>query len=489
MTRTDDRAAEHESTGTVAGRDEVLRFGAVWLTSVISGMGSALTTFVFGVWIILETGSAVAFALAMLCATVPPILLGPISGVVVDRFNRRWVLIITDSASAVAVTVIASLVFTGQAQVWHFYLATVVSSAGGVFHLTAYSAMTPLLIPKRHLARANGLMQVTVAVTIAAPLLAAGILPLVGFAGVLVLDLATFALAMTTLLVVRLPRRILWAEQPATPPPLLKDLMYGWQHLGTRPGLRSLVLMIMCFNFCFAAAALLVRPLILSFGTVSTLGVLLFVGGSGMFAGGIVMGVWGGPKRRVRGMALFSILGGVALAAHSLRPSAVLIGVCAFAFLFTLPVVQALFRTVVQVKVDPSALGRVMGTVNTLAGVPAVVAYLLVAPLAEYALEPAMQPGGALAGSLGQLLGTGPGRGLAAVFLVCGLLMGLLGTVAARLGVLRRVDTDLPDALPDAPERTERADQPEPADRTESADQAEFVEPAGRAGRARAGQG
>lgn len=437
-------------------RGEVLRFGAVWSTSVISGVGSNLTTFVFGVWIFLETGSVTAFAVGMLCGSLPMILVGPVSGVVVDRFDRRWVLIITDAVSAAAIAGVTYLVFTDQVAVWHLYLATVVGAAGGTFHSTAYSAMTPLLIPKRHLARANGLMQVAMAANIAAPLLAAAMLPLVGLGGVLVLDLATFALATVTLLVVRLPRRILRADQPATRPSIREDLGYGWRHLGQRPGLRSLVLVLVGYNFCFASAAVLVQPLILSFGSPSTLGVLMFVGGSGLFAGSIVMGVWGGPVRRVRGLALFIAMGGVALVAHAPRPWPVLVGVAAFAMLFTLPVVNSLFNTTLQVKVEPSGLGRVIATAHTLCRIPSPVAFVLVAPLAEYALEPAMRPGGGLAGSLGQLLGTGPGRGIATVVLAAGLLLIVLGTVTLGVPAVRRVDT-MPDALPE-----ESADPAEP---------------------------
>ncbi|GAA5069500.1 MFS family permease [Thermocatellispora tengchongensis] len=439
--------------GTVAGdgasaRRDLVRFGGVWAASLVSSVGSSVTSFVLGVWVFQTTGSATLFAFAMLSAMLPGVVAGPFAGVVIDRFDRRRVMLLTDGLAAASTAALAALLHFDALQVWHVYAGATVSAACGVFHLTAYQAMTPLLIPKRHLGRANGLMQGAMAIQIAAPLAAAALLGAVGMTGVLVLDLCSFAVAMGTLLLVSLPASVLRPAERSERVSLGADLAYGLGFLRARRPLLALVLTLTAYNFLFGVAGVLVQPLILSFSSAATLGVLMFAGGAGLFAGGLAMGAWGGPRRRVPGVALFMALGGVALVLHAPWRSPAVVGVAAAAFLFTLPVVQGTVTTVLQGKVEPAALGRVMGTAHTLGQVAMPAAYLLAAPLAESVLGPALRPGEALAGSLGALVGVGEERGLAAVMLADGLLLVLLGAVVLLVPALRRLEREVPDAAP-----------------------------------------
>lgn len=433
----------------MTARGDVLRFVGVWLTSVVSGVGSALTGFVFGVWVYQTTGSVTGFALIMVTSVLPSMLIGPFAGVAVDRFDRRVVLVVTDCITAAATATVGVLYVSDHLEVWHLYVAGAVGAACGTFHQTAYQAMTPLLIPKRHLGRANGFMQAAWAAQIAAPLGAGALLATVGMGGVIVIDLVTFVIAVGALCLVRLPRAVLRPEQPAEPPSLRGDLVYGLRYLRGRSGLLGLVSVLTAFTFAFAAAGVLVQPLILSFASAATLGVLMFAGGSGLFVGAMTMGVWGGPRRKMTGVWVFTLIGGLAMAAHSLRPSALLIGLMAPVFLFTLPVVNGCAHTVLQLKVEQHALGRVMGTVHLLTQAATPIAYLLAAPVAEHLTNPALEPGGSLAATVGRLVGVGPGRGIAALFLVTGGLLVVLAVVVATVPRLRRLETDLPDAAPE----------------------------------------
>jgi MFS transporter, DHA3 family, macrolide efflux protein len=431
------------------GRGDVVRFVAVWLASAVSGVGSGVTGFVLGVWVYQSTGSPTRLAVVLVAALVPALVLGPFAGVVVDRFNRRTVLIVTDSLSAAPTVAVAALYATDHLAVWHVYAAAAASAACGVFHLTTYQALTPLLIPHRHLGRANGFMQAAWAAQIAAPLAAGALQASLGLAGVLVLDLATFALAVGVLLAVRLPATVVRPRRARRAPSFGADLAFGWRYLRRHRPLLTLVGVLTAFNFGFASAGVLVQPLILSFASVPVLGALQFAGGAGMFAGALLMGAWGGPRRRMAGVAAFTAVGGVALLLHAPRPSTVLIGLAAPVFLFTLPVVNACAHTVLQTKVPAEALGRVMGTAHTLAKVAMPVAYLAAAPVAEHLAEPAMRQGGPLAGSLGRLIGVGPGRGIAAMFLLSGVVLVILAAVVATTPALRHIETDLPDAVRD----------------------------------------
>jgi MFS family permease len=225
-------------------------------------------------------------------------------------------------------------------------------------------------------------------------------------------------------------------------------LVQGWHELRARPALLVLALVLSVFNFTFGLAGVLIQPLILSFASPATLGVLMLAGGSGMFAGSLVMGAWGGPRRRMSGVSLFMVLGGMALVLHTIAPSALLIGIAAPLFLFTMPVVLGCARTIFQTKVEPSVLGRVSGTTHALGQAALPLAYLVAGPLAEHVAEPLLRPDGALASSIGLLTGTGPGRGIAALFLLSAVLLVVLAAVTAVHPTLRTVD-DLPDAVLD----------------------------------------
>ena len=168
---------------------------------------------------------------------------------------------------------------------------------------------------------------------------------------------------------------------------------------------------------------MLVQPLILSFSSVGSLGWLMMAGGSGMLAGSLVMGAWGGPKRRINGVLGFVILGGFAMFMHGLAPSPWLIAVMAPAFLFTIPFVGGSYTAILQGRVPPDVQGRVFATVRMLGSIATPAAYLLAGPLADGVFEPAMAPGGALAPVLGPWIGTGDGRGIAVMFMLSGLML------------------------------------------------------------------
>lgn len=440
--------------GTTAVRETpadagLRRFAVIWAGQLVSVIGSALTAFVLGVWVYLGTGSVTQFVLIQFCAVLPGILVAPYAGMVADRCDRRRVMLAADTGAGLTTVLLLVAVSGGALATWHVYAATAVTATLNSFHIIAYTALVPALVPKRHLGRVNGLMQLTQGVQIAAPLVAGALLALVGLRGVLLVDVLSMVFAVTTLLAARLPAEA--TTPPGRKPGEKSGIGAGLRWLATAPGLLALCVVFGVWNFLFAIAGGLVQPLILSFASPATLGVLMAAGGSGLFVGGLVMGAWGGPKRKVLGIYAGLGLGGVFLVLHSLAPSPWLIAVVAPAFLFTLPLMNTACVTLLQIKVDPAVLGRVLAVVRVLSTAAMPIAYLLIGPITDGVAEPLMAEGGALAGSVGAVIGTGDGRGIALVFLVVGALMLVLTAVAWSRPTLRAVD-DLPDAL--TPERT-----------------------------------
>ncbi|HLU44092.1 MAG TPA: MFS transporter [Natronosporangium sp.] len=444
---------------TVDRAGDVRAFRVIWFGQLLAAIGSSLTGFVLGVWVYQSTGSATQFAIIFMASSLPGVFISPFAGAIADRFDRRWLMVVGNAAGGTVVGVLALLLWTDLLQIWHIYLTTTAVATFGVMHATAFYAVTPQLVPKDQLGRANGLLQITQAARIAAPLIAGMLLATIGLQGVILLDLAATGFAIVVLLMVPVAKRLTVAPGAGERSSFFRDLGYGWWYLRRRgSGLLWLVTVFAGFNFCYAMAGVLVQPLILSFSDEVTLGVLMFCGGSGFFVGSLVMSIWKGPRQRVRAILLILPVAGVVLALHGLRPSPWLIGVVAPLFLFTLPVLMAVSMALIQTKVESAAMGRVIAAVRMIGQSAMPVAYLLAGPLADRVAEPAMAPGGALADSVGRLIGTGNGRGIALLFCAVGLLLVLIAVIGASSARLRRLEVELPDADHQAPAGADTAE-------------------------------
>jgi MFS family permease len=429
-------------------------FALIWIGQVVSLFGSGLTAFALGVWVYQETGSVTRFTLIAFFATLPAIALSPLAGALVDRWDRKRAMILADAGAAAATAVLVVLLATDQLALWHIYLIVAVASAFGTLQFPAFSAAVTLLVPKEHFGRAGGMMQFGDAGgQILAPLAAGALLVSLGLAGVVAIDLATFVFAVATLLFVRVPSPPPVAAPPGAGarPSLLAEAGYGWTYIRARRGLLGLLGYFAMVNLLVPFCLVLATPLVLSFTTADRLGVVLAAGSAGGLAGGLAMSVWGGPKRRILGIVGLGPLGALGFALMGLRPSVPLVAAGLFVVFFAVPFANGCSQAIWQSKVEPAVQGRVFAVRRMIAQATAPVAFLIAGPIADHVFEPLLAAGGPLAASGGRLLGTGPGRGIALLLITLGavLLAGTALALASRR--FRRLEDDLPDALPAAP--------------------------------------
>jgi MFS family permease len=251
-------------------------FLLIWFGQLVSLTGSGLTGFALGVWVYLSTGSVTKFALISLSTSLPGILFSPFAGALVDRWDRRVAMIVSDTGSGLCTFIIAVLFMVDRLEIWHIYILMGASSAFSAFQWPAYTAATTLLVPKNHYGRASGMVQIAEAVgMILSPLLAGSLVVLIGVQGVILIDFATFLFAVGTLLLVRVPRPPVSAEGKAGGGSLLQEAAYGWKYITARLGLLGLLLFFAATNFTFGIASVLFTPLVLSFTTPSVLGFLI----------------------------------------------------------------------------------------------------------------------------------------------------------------------------------------------------------------------
>lgn len=417
---------------------------------VVSFFGSELTAFVLGVWVYQQTSSATAFSLMAFAAAVPGLLMSPLAGTLVDRWDRRWALVVSDLGAAIGTVVLVWLAWNDALAVGWIYLVVALASASQSFQFPAFQASMPLLVPKRHLGRANGFMEIgTSGANLVAPLVAGALLGVIGLTGVFLIDLTTFAVALATLLAIRIPRPPGSTERVKERTSLVAEALEGWRYIRERPGLLSILGLFAGINFAQGFVMVLLPPLVLSFASPAALGTVMSVAGLGLVGGGLLMGITGGPRRRVSAILLCVLVQGTILFLGGVQPSVPLVAVAAFGYSLCTPVIFALSSSIWQTKVEPKIQGRVFAMRRLVAASLSPLAFLAAGPLADYVFEPLLAPGGALAGSLGRLIGVGEGRGIGLLFILlgCGLLVFL--AIAASYPRLRNLEREVPDALPD----------------------------------------
>jgi DHA3 family macrolide efflux protein-like MFS transporter len=438
----------NSSSGVATGWKTFL---TIWCGQLVSLLGSGLSGFALGLWVLRTTGSVTEFALIAVCTLAPRIVLSPVTGALADRWDRRRTMLISEIVAASATLYLAAAMAVGFLNVRQIYAAMSVISVCSAFQWPAYAASITLLVPKEQFGQASGMVQIAqgLAQTLAPVMAAVMMQSKLGIVGILSLDLCSYLFAAATLAIVRIPRPLPGAQPSEPQPSLARDIAYGWRYLSSRSGLVGLLVMVSACNFLLGAIMILVNPLVLSFSSPQVLGAVMTTAGIGMFVGSAVMSVSGGPRRRVRGMVVFLALGGAALLLAGLPPSPLLIAAGAFLFLLSVPIASGYMQAILQSKVEPAVQGRVFAFTGMAVSAAMPLAYLVSGPLADRFLEPWFAAGGPLADSLGQWIGVGPGRGIAAAFVASGLLL-ICVTVAGYLHPrVRGLEDELPDALPD----------------------------------------
>jgi len=378
----------------------------------------------------------------------PEVLLSPISGVLVDRWNRKLVMIISDVAAGLATIAIFLLYSNGQLQMWHLYIAGAWTGAFKSFQWPAYSAAISTMIPKEQYTRADALLGLTESLSgILAPPLAGLLLGIIGLTGIMTVDIVTFLAAVGGVLLVTIPQPKVSAEGQVKRS-IWKDSVFGFRFILRRPSLLGLQLVFFFGNLLASVAAILLNPMILSRTGNNEL-LLSFVQGAtgaGAVIGGLILVRTGGLKRRVNGVIwgwFFGTLFGMVLFGLG-RTLPVWMVVEFIAALFVV-YINASNQSIWQAKVPPDVQGRVFSARRMIAQVVGPLGILLAGPLADRVFEPAMREGGSLVDTFGELVGVGPGAGMALLTVICGLMIMIVILAAYRISAIRNAEDILPD--------------------------------------------
>lgn len=360
------------------------RFFTIWVGQQFSLFGSSIAQFALIWWLTQKTGSATVLATASLVAMIPGVALGPFAGTFVDRWNRRWVMILADGLIALVSLILAFLFWTGKMEIWHIYLVKIVQAFGGAFHWPAMTASTSLMVPKQHLSRIAGLNQTMRGLlNIVCPPVAALLLSALPIHLVLGIDVLTAVLAITPLFFIPIPQ----PEAPKIRPSYFRELAGGFRYIWSWRGALYLLLGVTILNALLNPAFSLIPLLITKhFGKGALeLGWMESAFGFGVIGGGLILSIWGGFKRRIYtslmgmiGMGLGTVFLGVA------PPAAFYLALGAMAWIGIMnPITNGPLTAILQTAVAPEVQGRVFSVVGSLADLVSPLGLALAGPIAD----------------------------------------------------------------------------------------------------------
>ncbi len=368
----------------------IRKFFPIWGAQIFSLLGSGLVQFALVWYITQKTGSAAMLSMATLVALLPEVLLAPFAGALVDRFNRRYVMIVADALIALLTLGLAFLFAFDLIQIWHIFVVMFMRSVGGIFHWPAMQASTALMVPDKHLSRIAGLNQaLRGGMNIIAPPLGALLMSTLQFYQVISVDVLTAIIAITPLLFIRIPQPVRTDQvEIVTPKTVFRDVKDGYNYIKNWRGMVYLALLAAVLNFMFAPAGTLMPLMVTQHFQkgVWELSLLESVMGIGIVAGGLTLGIWGGFKNKMI-TSLLGIIGmGLGVFLFGLAPSnSFWLAVVGMAILGVMhPIANGPIMAIMQSKIAPEMQGRVMGLTNSICAMMMPLALLIAAPVAEF---------------------------------------------------------------------------------------------------------
>lgn len=428
-------------------KQHIRTFYVLIFTQVFSMIGSRISGIAIGIYLFQQTGNATPLAMVAFFSTVPMVLASSISGVLADRWDRRIVMVLSDTGQALCTLALFISFASGRFELWHLYVIIVIQSVFGVFQSPAFQASITMLIPDHQRDRANAIQQLTgplagiIAPAVAGVVYAIGEVPLA-----ILIDMLTFVAAMIVIFSIHIPRPIQTEVGKKFSGTFWKESWAGLAYLRQNRPLLYNMLYISMINFFFAGMGVLMTPYILGrTNSEVTLGVLQSVQNVGAIAGAVTLGIWGGTRKRMT-----TILGGILVAGMfigilGMAQHALVMGVVMFIFMYPLPIVNGLFMSLMQAKVPPDMQGRVFAVMGQFSTLLMPLSFLLVGPLADNIFSPAVGTEGWA--TFAPFVGTDAGSGYGLMMVIVGIIGTGITLIAWAIPQIRNLESLLPDYM------------------------------------------
>ena len=355
-------------------------------SQTISLFGSSLVQYAIMWYITLTTQSGVMMTISIICGFVPTFFLAPFAGVWADRYNRKMLIILSDSMIAISTLILAIVFLMGYESLWLLFLMSSIRALGAAVQTPTVGAFIPQIVPEEKLTKVNGInASIQAMIMLLSPMLSGWLLSITSIETIFFIDVITAAIGVLTLLLflkVQVHTKALKKQELS----YLSDMLIGFRYIKNHIFIRKFFSYFGLFNFLVVPAAFL-TPLQVtrSFGNdVWRLTAIEVVFSIGMMLGGGVMAYWGGFNNRIKTMALSSVIMGICTFGLGVAPDFWIFLFFMSIFGIVMPMFNTPSTVLLQEKVKPDLLGRVFGVLAMITSSMMPLGMLLFGPISDF---------------------------------------------------------------------------------------------------------
>lgn len=395
------------------------KFLMIWSGELISSIGSGMTAFALSVYVYQTTGSATYVSLITLLAYLPTVLLSPLGGVLADRYDRRLLMIIGDLFSGLGLAYVLWNIQTGSDSMLPICIGVTFNAVFVALLEPSFRATITELLTEEEYARASGMVQIAGnAKFLISPALAGILLAVADIRLILLIDIGTFLITVTTVAIVResVGKAVKTERQS-----IGREMRLGFAEINKSKGIRILIILMSFVCFFVGILQTLTSPMVLAVSNAETVGFMESLCAVGMLLGSVFIGILGIKKNFSTVLCVAGILSGIFIALTGVNKSIFVTGAGIFLFFLALPFMNTSADVLIRKNIPNELQGRVWGIISLLSQTGTVLAYALSGVLADYVFEPLLSDNGVLSDSIGALIGTGTGRGIGFMLILSGI--------------------------------------------------------------------
>ena len=395
------------------------KFLMIWSGELISSIGSGMTAFALSVYVYQTTGSATYVSLITLLAYLPTVLLSPLGGVLADRYDRRLLMIIGDLFSGLGLAYVLWNIQTGSDSMLPICIGVTFNAVFVALLEPSFRATITELLTEEEYARASGMVQIAGnAKFLISPALAGILLAVADIRLILLIDIGTFLITVTTVAIVRKSvGKAVKTERQS----IGREMRLGFAEINKSKGIRTLIILMSFVCFFVGFLQTLTSPMVLAVSNAETVGIMESLCAVGMLLGSVFIGILGIKKNFSTVLCVAGILSGIFIALTGVNKSIFVTGAGIFLFFLALPFMNTSADVLIRKNIPNELQGRVWGIISLLSQTGTVLAYALSGVLADYVFEPLLSDNGVLSDSIGALIGTGTGRGIGFMLILSGI--------------------------------------------------------------------